>query len=247
MPPTSRVSARFFTAVYRYLALPPPHRRLLPRAIITPPTPTLPPRVQGIHIRPASTSSSEPSKPPQPQQTHYTLFPRSLPNGPPPAGPFAINLRALHLEYLNLQRLSHPDRHPTEPDKSRAEGVSALINDAYRTLSDPLWRAQYLLTLRGIDVAGDEKAKMGGGDAELLMEVMDVREGIEGAGTVGEVEMLRGENEERVQRSVDGLGTAFRADDLRRAAAEAVRLRYWVNIREALDVWEEGRPVVLGH
>jgi molecular chaperone HscB len=31
------------------------------------------------------------------------------------------------------------------------------------------------------------------------------------------------------------------------AKREAVRLRYWVNIKESLDNWERGKPIVLEH
>ena len=31
------------------------------------------------------------------------------------------------------------------------------------------------------------------------------------------------------------------------AMQEAVRLRYWINIKESLDGWEKGKPVVLNH
>lgn len=54
-----------------------------------------------------------------------------------------------------------------------------MINEAYKTLQDPLKRAQYLLSLRGIDVAEDERLKVE--DPELLMEVLEVRENIEAA------------------------------------------------------------------
>jgi molecular chaperone HscB len=43
------------------------------------------------------------------------------------------------------------------------------------------------------------------------------------------------------------LDEAFRKDDLVKAKEEAVRLRYWVNIKESLDGWEKGKPVVLVH
>lgn len=79
------------------------------------------------------------------------------------------------------------------------------------------------------------------------MEVMEVREAIEAAGEEGELEGVRRGNEGNIGRSVRVLEGAFRDDDLERAVGEAVRLRYWVNIRESLDGWERGKPVVLVH
>lgn len=106
-------------------------------------------------------------------------------------------------------------------------------------------RAQYLLSLRGIDVAEDETAKVE--DPELLMEVLDAREEIENAEEEEELEEMKRINEERIEKSGSILDEAFKRDDIDRAKGEAVRLRYWVNIKESLDAWEQGKPVILVH
>ncbi|PMD41526.1 Co-chaperone Hsc20, partial [Hyaloscypha variabilis F] len=177
-------------------------------------------------------------------QTHYEFFPKTLPQGPPPSGPFHIDIRELRREFLQLQAVAHPDRHPHNL-KTRAEATSARINEAYKTLQNPLLRAQYLLSLRGIDVAEDETAKVE--DPELLMEVLDAREEIENANEEEELEEMKRINEERIERSEAILDKAFKRDDIEGAKGEAVRLRYWVNIKESLDAWERGKPVVLVH
>ncbi|PMD56582.1 Co-chaperone Hsc20, partial [Hyaloscypha bicolor E] len=177
-------------------------------------------------------------------QTHYEFFPKTLPQGPPPSGLFHIDIRELRREFLQLQAVAHPDRHPHNL-KTRAEATSARINEAYKTLQNPLLRAQYLLSLRGIDVAEDETAKVE--DPELLMEVLDAREEIENAREEEELEEMKRINEERIERSEAILDAAFKRDDIEGAKGEAVRLRYWVNIKESLDAWERGKPIVLVH
>ena len=102
-----------------------------------------------------------------------------------------------------------------------------------------------MLSLRGIDVAEDETAKVE--DPELLMEVLDAREEIENAGEEEELDEMKRINEERIERSEAILDEAFKRDDIEGAKGEAVRLRYWVNIKESLDAWERGKPVVLVH
>ncbi|MCJ1287417.1 Protein OS-9 [Xylographa opegraphella] len=172
-------------------------------------------------------------------QTHYEIFPNTLLSGPPPEGPFVINTRELRKEFLQLQAKAHPDRHQGE-NKARAEGASARINEAYKTLQNPLLRAQYLLSLRGIDVAEDETAKVE--DPELLMEVLEAREDIEAAEEEAELQPLKERNEERIRESERVLTAAFGSDDMDAAKEEAVRLRYWINIKESLDAWEKGKP-----
>lgn len=177
-------------------------------------------------------------------QNFYELFPDSLSAGPPPRGKFHIDIKQLRREYLRLQSKAHPDRHSQE-NKSRAEAASARINEAFKTLQDPLLRAQYLLSLRGIDVAEDETAKVE--DPSLLMEVLEAREEIEAVQSEEELEPLKLRNEERVMESVKGLEKAFEANDVAAAKHEAVKLRYWINIKESLSSWKRGKPIILVH
>lgn len=178
-------------------------------------------------------------------ETHYDFFPSTLPLGPPPRGHFPIDTRALRREFLQLQARAHPDMHPPGAAKVKAEALSARINEAYKTLANPLLRAQYLLSLRGVDVANDERLKVD--EPALLMLVLEAREAIEDAGSEEELSEVREENEERIEKGEEALEMAFREDDVESAKREAVRMRYWVNIRESLDNWEPGKPVVLEH
>ncbi|KAI1410902.1 Co-chaperone Hsc20 [Hypoxylon sp. FL1857] len=178
-------------------------------------------------------------------KTHYDLFPQTIPEGPPPKGPFAIDTRELRREFLTLQATAHPDLVPPGPEKRRAEAASARINDAYRTLAHPLLRAQYLLSLRGIDVANEETARVE--DPSLLMLVLETREAIEEAQSEEELEPLKADNEARIRESEEALATAFEKDDEMEARREVTKLRYWVNIRESIQNWERGKPIVLEH
>lgn len=177
-------------------------------------------------------------------QTHYDLFPSLGASAIPPAGPFAIDLALLKREFLQLQARAHPDMVPADK-KRQAEAASARINEAYKTLQNPLSRAQYLLSLRGFDVAEDETAKVD--DSELLMEVLETREIIEDAQTEEDLVPLKKVNEGRIEASVRVLDQAFKSDDIEAAKREAVKLRYWINIKESIDAWEKGKPVVLVH
>lgn len=180
----------------------------------------------------------------QASRNYYDLFPDTIPNGAPPKGHFTIDLRQLRREFLRLQAQAHPDLAP-EAERPQAQALSAHINEAYKTLQHPLLRAQYLLADRGIDVAADEAAKIE--DEELLMEVMEVREEIESAESEEEVEELRQSNERRIQNCVQVLEEAFKTEDLETAKNECVKLRYWVNVRDALHAWEKGKRVEIIH
>lgn len=94
-------------------------------------------------------------------------------------------------------------------------------------------------------MAEDETAKVD--DPALLMEVLDTREEIENAEEEEQLDEMKVVNDERIGASEAVLDKAFREDDLVLAKEEAVKLRYWVNIKESLDGWEKGKPVVLVH
>ncbi|KAK5127147.1 hypothetical protein LTR85_008507 [Meristemomyces frigidus] len=170
-------------------------------------------------------------------QTHYDFFPKTFPDGPPPHAPFSPDLKQLRKEFLQLQAKAHPDMVPAS-QKRQAEALSARINEAYKTLQDPLKRAQYLLSLQGIDVE-DDSAKLT--ENALLMEVMEAREAVEEVEDEEELAAIRAENDERIAGSVDVLEVAFTAGELDEAAQEAIRLRYWMNIEESIQGWEKGK------
>ncbi|KAF2756729.1 Co-chaperone Hsc20 [Pseudovirgaria hyperparasitica] len=177
-------------------------------------------------------------------QTHYDFFPTAIPTGPPPTGPFAVDLRALRREFLQLQAKAHPDLAPPER-KRQAEALSSRINEAYKTLKNPLLRAQYILAERGIEVAEDAGAEAVGQDT--LLEVLEAREEIEEAEKDDQVLALRKVNQGRIEASEEAIAAACSKQDWDGVRKESIKLRYWTNIREALDNWQPGKPVVVQH
>ncbi|KAK6330323.1 hypothetical protein TWF730_004816 [Orbilia blumenaviensis] len=197
----------------------------------------------------STSSQSSPETPPPGKKnkpTYYTLFPLTLPLGPPPSGPFTIPLRPLRSEFLKLQQSTHPDLFPPSQRKLY-ETASAQLNKAYTTLSSPLLRAEYLLSIKGhLPPSDDEGGKVA--DAELLLEVLDANELLETAVDEKELEPLKRRNEERIEGCVGRLEELFKDDaKLEEVRAEVVRLRYWVNLAEALRHWEPGKGVSLQH
>src|SRR5512139_3393566 len=71
---------------------------------------------------------------------------------------YRLDPARLDERFRALQADVHPDRFGTADETARrlAHQSSARVNEAYRTLKDPVERARYLLSLRGVD-AMDEK------------------------------------------------------------------------------------------
>jgi molecular chaperone HscB len=71
-----------------------------------------------------------------------------------------IDTAALEKSFYALSRKLHPDRFaaksPAEQEAALKE--SSLLNDAYRTLKDPIARTEYLLKLEGVELEEQSKA-----------------------------------------------------------------------------------------
>lgn len=71
-----------------------------------------------------------------------------------------VDVPALEKQFYVLSRKLHPDRFASRPavEQEAALAQSSLLNDAYRTLKDPILRTQYLLKLEGVELEEQSKA-----------------------------------------------------------------------------------------
>ncbi|KAL9112007.1 MAG: hypothetical protein Q9227_003627 [Pyrenula ochraceoflavens] len=178
--------------------------------------------------------------------SYYTLFPQTLGDGPPPKGPFLVDTASLRKEYLKLQAQHHPDKYPPNY-KRQADILSALLGEAFRTLTNPLLCAQYLLlTKHNIDM-NSESAKSSASDTEMLMSIMEAQETASEAESEEEIQQLRSENGENIKEIIKELDAAFQNDDVSAAERECTKLKYRISLQEALRNWEPGKEVRLEH
>lgn len=110
---------------------------------------------------------------------YFTIF--SLPRH------LHINLPALEKAFYAESRKLHPDRFASRPLAIQEAALedSSRLNDAYRTLKNPILRTQYVLTLEGVELeeqskSATEAARLSGIDKkqlippELLEEVFEL-------------------------------------------------------------------------
>lgn len=71
-----------------------------------------------------------------------------------------IDVATLEKQFYAMSRRLHPDRFASRPaaEQEAALAESSLLNDAYRTLKDPIPRTQYLLKLEGVELEEQSKA-----------------------------------------------------------------------------------------
>src|SRR6266851_1290218 len=89
-----------------------------------------------------------------------------------------LDLRDLEKRFYALSRQYHPDRYTLKSleEQQYALDATAILNDAYRTLRDPLTRAEYLLKENGFDI-GEQGSK--NVPPELLEEVFELNMALE--------------------------------------------------------------------
>jgi molecular chaperone HscB len=150
------------------------------------------------------------------KDSHFDLF--DLP------AQFALDTATLDHAYRTVQAQVHPDRFAAAGDAQKRIAMqwATRTNEAYQTLRDPLRRARYLLSLRGIDVDAENNTAM---EPAFLMQQMEWRESIEDAAAAKNVDALDAllaelRDEERMR--FDKLG-ALLDSGANQAAGEAVR------------------------
>jgi molecular chaperone HscB len=89
-----------------------------------------------------------------------------------------IDLDALEQKFLQLSWKLHPDNFVNSSAEEREISLkrSSELNDAFRTLRDPVGRVEYLLALQGARIEGENKQKA---PPELLEEVFDLNESLD--------------------------------------------------------------------
>ncbi|MBE0621906.1 MAG: Fe-S protein assembly co-chaperone HscB [Burkholderiales bacterium] len=161
------------------------------------------------------------------QHNHFELF--GLPQR------FHLDLAQMEQAYRQIQSQVHPDRYVQAGDAERRASMQSAtqVNEAYRTLKDPLTRARYLLALQQVDVESENNTAM---PAEFLMQQMQWREAVEEAAdqpeALAELELrLAGEMKDHyaeLERSLDSDG------DYALAAESVRKLMFLERLREEI-------------
>ena len=122
-----------------------------------------------------------------------------------------LDVAELEREFHRLSRRLHPDRfaRASADEQQWSLANTALLNDAYRTLRDPIQRTEYLLRLEGLKIGEEHAGKGKSADrqppADLLEEVFELNMQLE------EMRMNQkmGENDPALQADLTTARTRF--------------------------------------
>jgi molecular chaperone HscB len=152
---------------------------------------------------------------------------------------YSVDISAAETAYKELSRQVHPDRFATADPRARRASLARTVqlNQAWRTLKDPVRRAEYLLMRAGIDVGAEKKlgpTDEGKGTQKVaappafLLEILELNDELHEARMAG-----------------DSVKVAFMAEEMRSRARETMK-----TIAAALDsgvpaqLEEAGRALV---
>jgi molecular chaperone HscB len=106
-------------------------------------------------------------QPPQ-QADYFAMF------GLPPK--LDLDVQALEKQFYRYSRKLHPDVHARAPQQEQEWSLAqaSLLNDAYRTLKNPIDRTKYLLRLEGVEFEDARQLNPSKVPADLLEEVFEL-------------------------------------------------------------------------
>ena len=165
-------------------------------------------------------------------QTYFAMF--SLPHK------LTIDTVALEHDFYKLSRRLHPDLYARKSADEQAWSLrqSSLLNDAYRTLKDPVTRTAYLLKLEGLRVEDensetrDPVAKQNRVPADLLEEVFELNMQLEEM----RANLKMGEDDPALRGDLESAQTQFKS---MLAAVDNDLHHAWATWDAALDANDE--------
>jgi molecular chaperone HscB len=142
----------------------------------------------------------------------------------------------LERAFREASRLVHPDRFRTKSaiERRLALEQTTAVNEAFQRLRDPRRRAEYMLSLEGIEIGSEEHRTQ---DPALLMEMMELTERIDTVDDPSALETERAKLRSERDQILSALEQYFDqgSGETARAARQLERLRYLVRLEERIE------------
>ena len=195
--------------------------------------------------------------PPLPGADHFQVL--GLPHR------YDVDLKLAEEHFRALSRQFHPDRFATADPRARRASLQRTVqlNEAWRTMKDPVRRAEYLLQQAGYQIGAEEGASRPGAQespaggreripvsAALLGEILELREELGEAREAGDharVQRMAGEMRRRVEASLRNVATSLAEAEANSSPAagfevavrELIALRYFRRFLDEVSAHED--------
>ena len=150
---------------------------------------------------------------------------------------FELDSALLNERYRALSAQCHPDKFAAHSafEQKQAMMMATTINDAYRTLQDPIQRAAYLLQAQDIDADAPEHTQFA---PEFLMQQMEWREALADAHSEQNeqaLQQLANEISQAQQDLLQQLQQAFSAQQYETAAQLVRQGRFLAKLQQEIQ------------
>ncbi|KRK05241.1 uncharacterized protein Dyak_GE28344 [Drosophila yakuba] len=145
---------------------------------------------------------------------------------------FSLESQKLTRSFRQLQTIVHPDKYSnrTSREQTNSADWSSLINKAYKTLSTPIERGQYLLQLEGEQMPQDNSDL----NKEFLMAMMERNEEVEDAEDNQTLEGLNAQLIDELEDMAQKLNILFESQDLSGVKETLVAMKYLLSIQNSI-------------
>tara|TARA_B110000503_G_scaffold61752_1_gene97902 strand:- start:464 stop:991 length:528 start_codon:yes stop_codon:yes gene_type:complete len=154
---------------------------------------------------------------------------------------FAIDLAVMRQSHRRLQQQHHPDRFASESDgeQRRAVQITAYLNQAYATLSEPLNRGIYLLQLQGMEPLAPTNTQM---PMDFLLQQIELRECLEDIHQAkdieAEIDVMTTQLRNQASQLESDFAQAYSSLDLSAAETAVRKLQFIVKLQQQLNALE---------
>ncbi|XP_059052010.1 iron-sulfur cluster co-chaperone protein HscB [Achroia grisella] len=140
---------------------------------------------------------------------------------------YDLDENELAKKYKDLQKYLHPDKfaNKNKQELEVSEKYSSLVNEAYKTLLEPMSRGIYMLRLRGKEIPENTEVDQG-----FLMKIMEKNEEVESAETEAEIMKLNEEIKAMIKTLQKQVSTAFFDGDLKKVIKLLSIMKYYASI-----------------
>lgn len=155
---------------------------------------------------------------------------------------FSIDKNALSARFRQLQTQYHPDNFAAADEREKALALhkASEINEAYQTLSHPAQRAEYLLSLAGVDLASEQQTLK---DLDFLMAQMTLREELESIEKADDPEPLVDQFSSKLKAQLQQLEeefvTLYQEGAYDEAADSVRKMKFYIRLQQQVRQLED--------
>ncbi|KAJ6634528.1 Iron-sulfur cluster co-chaperone protein HscB [Pseudolycoriella hygida] len=145
---------------------------------------------------------------------------------------FHVDQSELTKKFREYQSVLHPDKfgNKNETEQNLSAAISSLVNKAYKALSTPIKRAEYILKLKGITIPEENNVV----DKEFLFEIMERNEEVEDANSAADLKNLLLRVNRDKEKTFCDFDVNLKRDDLIAAESSLILLRYYASLETSI-------------